>query len=40
MNWKKFLGSYLYKQLANYCIERNVSIASVVRNAVKEYVDK
>lgn len=40
MNWRKFLGESLYRELKEYCADRNISLASAVRNAVAEYVKK
>lgn len=40
MNWEKFFGSSLYEKLKNFCEDRNISISSVIRAAVAQYVAK
>ena len=40
MNWGKFFGSVLYEKLKMFCDERNISISSVIRAAVAQYVGK
>lgn len=38
MNWEKFLGANLYGKLKAFCEERNMSLASAIRDAVASYL--
>lgn len=40
MNWEKFFGKNLYEKLKKYCEDRNMSMASAIRAAVCEFVNK
>lgn len=40
MNWEKFFGHTLYEKLKSFCEERNISVSSVIRAAVAQYVEK
>lgn len=38
MNWKTFFGVELYSRMKEFCNQRNISIASVIRSAVADYL--
>lgn len=40
MNWEKFFGTALFERLKKFCADRNMSIASAIRTAVAEYLDR
>jgi predicted DNA-binding protein len=40
MNWKTFLGEELYEKMNEYLSNKKMTIATLVRLAVEEYIKK
>lgn len=40
MKWEKFFGPVVYQKLKAYCEARNMSMASVIRDAVIRYLER
>ena len=40
MNWEKFFGVTIYNRLKAFCADRNISISSVIREAVASYLER
>lgn len=38
MNWKKFLGEELYTKMKEYLSNKKMSIATLVRLAIEQYI--
>lgn len=38
MNWKNFLGDFLYEKIMEYTKEHKITIAGVIRLAVETFV--